>query len=149
MLRKATLADTRKIQKLVNSYASKGEMLPVSISEICERILEFIVWEENGELLGCCAMHPSWEDLVELRSIAVAEHASRHGIGKAMVEKVMEMSRTIGAKKIFLLTYKAHFFAKFGFQEVEKDTLPKKIWSDCLKCAKFPDCDETAMVLEL
>ncbi|HAL87158.1 MAG TPA: N-acetyltransferase [Deferribacteraceae bacterium] len=149
MLRKATLADTRKIQKLVNSYASKGEMLPVSISEICERILEFIVWEENGELLGCCAMHPSWEDLVELRSIAVAEHVSRHGIGKAMVEKVMEMSRTIGAKKIFLLTYKAHFFAKFGFQEVEKDTLPKKIWSDCLKCAKFPDCDETAMVLEL
>ncbi|MCD8567777.1 MAG: N-acetyltransferase [Geovibrio sp.] len=149
MLRKATLADTRKIQKLVNAYASKGEMLSLSISEICERILEFIVWEEDGELLGCCAMHPSWEDLVELRSIAVAEHASRHGIGKVMVEKVLEMSREIGAKKIFLLTYKADFFAKFGFKEVEKDTLPKKIWSDCLKCAKFPDCDETAMAMEL
>jgi amino-acid N-acetyltransferase len=149
MLRKATLADTRQIQKLVNAHASKGDMLPLSISEICEKILEFIVWEEEGELLGCCAMHPSWEDLVELRSIAVAECASKKGIGKIMVEKVLEMSRTIGAKKIFLLTYKPDFFAKFGFVIVEKDTLPKKIWSDCLKCTKFPDCDETAMQMEL
>ena len=124
-------------------------MLPVSISEICERILEFVVWEEEGEIVGCCAMHPSWEDLVELRSIAVAESASKKGIGKIMVNKIIEMSRAIGAGKIFLLTYRASFFEQFGFKEVEKDTLPKKIWSDCLKCAKFPDCDETAMLLEL
>lgn len=149
MLRKATLSDARNIQKLINGFAAKGDMLPVSISEICEKILEFVIWEENGEILGCCAMHPSWEDLVELRSIAVAENSSRHGIGKIMVEKIIENSRIIGAKRIFLLTYKPDFFAKFGFYIVEKDTLPKKIWSDCLKCAKFPDCDEIAMQMEL
>jgi amino-acid N-acetyltransferase len=149
MLRKATLADARNIQKLINGFAAKGDMLPVSISEICEKILEFVVWEEDGEIVGSCAMHPSWEDLVELRSIAVAENHSRHGIGKVMVEKIIENSRAIGAKRIFLLTYKPDFFAKFGFYIVEKDTLPKKIWSDCLKCAKFPDCDEIAMQMEL
>jgi amino-acid N-acetyltransferase len=149
MIRKATLADTRQIQKVVNAYAAKGEMLPLAISEICERILEFFVWEEEGEILGCCAMHPSWEDLVELRSIAVTEAGAKKGIGTALVKSVLETSKEIGAKKIFLLTYKPDFFSKFGFIIVEKDTLPKKIWSDCLKCTKFPDCDETAMQLEL
>jgi amino-acid N-acetyltransferase len=145
MIRKAVMADAKSIQNLVNSFASNGEMLPVSINEIYEKILEFVVWEEDGKILGCCAMHPTWENLAEIRSVAVSKEAGRKGIGKAIVETSIQKAVDIGINEIFLLTYVPGFFRKLGFEEIEKELLPKKIWSDCLKCAKFPDCDEIAM----
>lgn len=149
MIRKAVMADAKNIQTLVNTYAKGGEMLPLSINEIYEKILEFVVWEDGGEILGCCALHPTWEDLAEIRSVAVKPDTKKRGIGTAVVERCIETASVLGIKKVFLLTYVPEFFRKLGFSEVEKEQLPKKIWSDCLKCAKFPDCDEIAMMKSL
>lgn len=149
MIRKAVMKDAKHIQTLVNSFAKTGLMLPVSINEIYEKILEFSVWDEDGEILGCCAMHPTWENLAEIRSVAVKADCSKKGIGTAVVTSCMEKAREIGIQDVFLLTYQPGFFGKLGFNIIEKENLPKKIWSDCLKCAKFPDCDEIAMKRKL
>ncbi|XOB97039.1 N-acetyltransferase [Deferribacteres bacterium DY0609] len=143
------MTDAKDIQNLVNTYAKGGEMLPLSINEIYEKILEFVVWEENGELIGCCAIHPTWDNLAEIRSVAVRPDTVKKGVGKALVERSIETAAILGITKVFLLTYVPEFFRKLGFTEVEKEMLPKKIWSDCLKCAKFPDCDEIAMMKTL
>lgn len=149
MIRKALMSDAKAIQTLVNTYAKGGEMLPLSINDVYEKILEFVVWDEDGQLLGCCAIHPTWDDLAEIRSVAVNPESKKNGIGRALVERSIETAQILGIKKVFLLTYVPGFFAKLGFTEVEKEELPKKIWSDCLKCAKFPDCDEIAMMKSL
>ena len=146
MIRKAVMSDAKSIQNLVNSFAKDGEMLSLSINEIYEKILEFVVWEDEGEIVGCCAIHPTWDDLAEIRSVAVRPDTGNKGVGKALVEVSIKTAETLGIKKIFLLTYVPEFFVKLGFTEVEKEELPKKIWSDCLKCTKFPDCDEIAMM---
>lgn len=149
MIRPAVMSDVKSIQTLVNYYAKDGEMLSLSLNDIYEKILEFVVWEEGGEIIGCCALHPTWEDLAEIRSIAVRSDIGKKGVGKALVEKSLETAVTLGISKVFLLTYVPGFFSKLGFEEVEKEQLPKKIWSDCLKCTKFPDCDEIAMIKTL
>jgi amino-acid N-acetyltransferase len=149
MIRKAVMADAKNIQNLVNTYAKGGEMLPLSINEVYEKVLEFVVWEDNGTIVGCCAIHPTWDDLAEIRSVAVHPDVKKNGIGKALVERSIETAANLGITKVFLLTYVPEFFRKLGFSEVEKEMLPKKIWSDCLKCAKFPDCDEIAMMKQL
>lgn len=143
------MADAKHIQSLINSFAKTGLMLPVSINEIYEKILEFIVWDEGGQILACCAMHPTWENLAEIRSVAVDQTCFKKGIGTAVVNAAMDKAREVGITDAFLLTYQPGFFAKLGFSELEKEHLPKKIWSDCLKCAKFPDCDEIAMKRKL
>lgn len=140
------MKDAKSIQNLVNSFAKDGEMLSLGINEIYEKILEFVVWEEDGVVVGCCALHPTWDDLAEIRSVAVNPTIGKRGIGKALVERSIETATMLGIDKVFLLTYVPGFFGKLGFTEVEKEELPKKIWSDCLKCTKFPDCDEIAMM---
>lgn len=149
MIRSAKIPDVKEIQNLVNFHAKKGEMLSLSLSEIYERIFEFDVFEENSQILGCCALHPSWEDLAEIRSLAVKEEFIGKGIGKQLVENALRRAKDLGIKKVFALTYKLEFFKKLGFYEVPKDTLPRKIWSDCLKCPLFPDCEEIAVMIEL
>ena len=149
MIRDALISDAKVIQKLVNSFANNGEMLPLSLNDVYENILKFVVWEEEGEVVGCCALHPTWEDLAEVRSIAVCESMKGKGIGYKLVVEVLDRAKKLGIKNMFLLTYVPGFFEKLGFTIVEKETLPKKIWSDCLKCTKFPDCDEIAMSMEL
>lgn len=143
------MADAKNIQNLVNTYARNGEMLPLSINDVYEKILEFVVWEEDGEIIGCSALHPTWEDLAEIRSVAVKPDVKKKGVGRAVVENCIETAVRLGISKVFLLTYVPGFFSKLGFTIVEKEELPKKIWSDCLKCAKFPDCDEIAMMKSL
>lgn len=148
MIRDAKISEAKVIQSLVNAYAKKGEMLSLSLNDIYEKIFEFMLFEENGEVLGCCAIHPSWEDLAEVRSLAVREDAFGRGIGRALVESAINKAREFGIKNVFALTYKPEFFQKMGFREIKKENLPKKIWSDCLKCPMFPDCDEIAVIKE-
>jgi amino-acid N-acetyltransferase len=107
------------------------------------------VWEEEGFIRGCCALHPAWEDLAEIRSLAVDNTFHKKGVGKKLVEYCINRATEFGIKNIFALTYKPEFFKKLGFDEISKDLLPKKIWSDCLKCPMFPDCDEIAMMKRL
>lgn len=148
MIRYPKISEAKVIQSLVNAYAKKGEMLSLSLNDIYEKIFEFMLFEENGEVLGCCAIHPSWEDLAEVRSLAVREDAFGRGIGKILVESAVNRAREFGIKNVFALTYKVDFFKKLGFREIKKESLPKKIWSDCLKCPMFPDCDEIAVIKE-
>ncbi|HDR46110.1 MAG TPA: N-acetyltransferase [Geoalkalibacter subterraneus] len=149
MIRKALIPDAKTIQKLLMDYSRDGLMLPRSLSEIYENIRDFYVFDEQGTVLGTVCLSICWEDLAEVRSLAVAESASGRGIGRSLVEICLEEARTLGLRRVFALTYKPVFFAKIGFREIEKSELPHKIWGDCLKCAKFPDCDEIAVCIDL
>ncbi|PKN12254.1 MAG: GNAT family N-acetyltransferase [Deltaproteobacteria bacterium HGW-Deltaproteobacteria-4] len=149
MIRKATIPDVRAIHKLLMTYASSGMMLSRSLSELYEAIRDFYVWEEDGVVVGTVCLHICWEDLAEVRSLAVEESFEGRGIGRQLVESCLQEARQIGLKKVFALTYKDQFFAKLGFHLIEKSELPHKIWGDCIKCPKFPECDEIAMSIEL
>lgn len=149
MIRKAQIADVKNIQKLLMTFASRGDMLSRSLSELYESLRDFYVVEEDGVLLGAAALHIVWEDLAEVRSVAVNEDAGRKGIGSRLVRACISEAREIGLKRIFCLTYKPDFFGKHGFRLVDKAELPHKVWGDCIKCPKFPDCDENAMILDL
>jgi amino-acid N-acetyltransferase len=149
VIRKAKVSDAKNIQKLINSYADKGEMLPVSLHDVYENIFKFVIWDEDGEVRGCSACHVAWEDLCEIRSVAVSVETKQKGVGTQLINACLDMAREVGVNKVFLLTYVPDFFKKFGFEIVDMEVLPKKIWSDCLKCVKFPDCDEIAMELKL
>lgn len=151
-IRKARIADIKPIHKLLNQYADKGLLLPRPLSELYDHLRDFVVLAEKGEgekLLGICALGICWEDLAEIRSLAVIEERRGNDYGRQLVEACLQEARSLGLHKVFALTYAESFFAKMGFRVVEKSTLPHKVWGDCLKCPKFPECDETAMILEL
>jgi amino-acid N-acetyltransferase len=149
MLRKAKIHDAPEIQQLVNHYAEQGDMLPRPLHEIYEAIRDFVLWEEKGLVVGTCALHVAWEGLAEVRSLAVAKKFQGRGIGKALIRACLKEAENLGVKEVFALTYKPAFFQKLGFKEVEKSQFPQKIWTDCLKCAKFPNCDEVAVIYSL
>lgn len=149
MIRKAQIADVKDIQKLLMTFANRGDMLSRSLSELYESLRDFYVVEEDGVILGAAALHIVWEDLAEVRSVAVTEDSGRKGIGSRLVQACIAEAREIGLRRIFCLTYKPDFFGKHGFRLVDKAELPHKVWGDCIKCPKFPDCDENAMILDL
>ena len=142
------MADVKAIQKLIAEYARKGDMLPRSLSDIYENLRDYFVYEDDGEVIGSAAIHIMWEDLAEVRSLAVQEGRMRRGVGTQLVEACISEAIVLGIARVFALTYKPEFFEKLGFQRVDKAELPHKIWTDCLKCAKFPDCDEIALVAD-
>ena len=149
MIRKASVGDIKAIQELINFYAEKDKMLPRSLNELYENIRDFFVYEEDGKVLGCVALHVAWEDLAEIKSLAVAESIQKQKIGSTLVRSVFEDAKTLKVKRIFALTYVPEFFEKFGFKKVKHAKLPHKIWSECIKCIKFPDCEEVAMVIDI
>lgn len=148
-IRKAAIKDVERIQKLVNHSASEGLMLALSLSEVYEHIRDFSVAAREGAVIGTCALHVVWEDLAEIRSLAVDPGSREHGIGSALVESCLEEARRLGLPRVFVLTYRQDFFIRRGFEAVDKAKLPHKVWRDCMKCTKFPDCDEEAMVMAL
>lgn len=149
MMRKAKIGDVRAIQGLIDTSASKGEMLPRSLSEIYDHLRDFYIYGGDRSLLGACALHVCWEDLAEIRSLIVVEEQRHQGIGSQLVRACLREAKRLDVRKVFVLTYKPAFFQRFGFEIVDKAALPHKIWSDCLKCVKFPNCDEIAMILQL
>ncbi len=149
MIRKARMRDVKTIQKLIADYARKGDMLPRSLSEIYENLRDYYVFVENGEdVIGSAAIHIMWEDLAEVRSLAVREDRMGRRVGTQLVEACISEAIVLGIARVFALTYKPDFFEKLGFKRVDKAELPQKIWTDCLKCSKFPDCDEVALVAD-
>lgn len=148
-LRKATFADVVAIQDLVNHYAGQGLMLPRSRNAIYEMLRDFTVAEQDGVLTGTGALHLIWDELAEIRALAVKPALTRQGIGRQIVDFLREEARTLGVKRLFALTYKPEFFRKMGFTEVSKEALPHKVWKECINCPKFPHCDETAMIHDL
>ena len=149
MIRKARMADVKGIHSLIAEYAKKGDMLPRSLADIYENLRDYFVFlGDDGELVGSAAIHIMWEDLAEVRSLAVREGKMRRGVGTQLVESCISEAIVLGIARVFALTYKPEFFEKLGFHVVDKSELPQKIWSDCLKCSKFPDCDEVALVAD-
>lgn len=147
--RKAVFKDAESIHRIVNAYAEKGVMLPRSRNSIYETLRDFVVAEDNGEVVGVGALHMVWDELAEVRAMAIAPTAVRSGIGMTIVEMLVEEAKGLGVKTLFTLTYQPVFFGKAGFREVPKETLSQKVWKDCINCSKFPNCDEIAMVRHL
>jgi amino-acid N-acetyltransferase len=148
MIRKAKLSDIKEIQRLIKLYAPRGGILLRSLSELYDQLRDFSVFVRDRKVVGICALHVCWDDLAEIRSLAVEEKDQNKGIGARLVKACLKEAAALGVKRVFALTYEPEFFGKLGFERVDKSALPHKIWADCLKCAKFPDCDEVAVVKE-
>lgn len=149
MIRKAKIKDIKQIQALINGFARKDLMLPRSLNELYENIRDFWVNEENHKILGCAALHVSWQDLAEVKSLAVAKIKQKKGIGTELVRSCLKEAKELGAKKVFALTYKPKYFQKFGFRRIKHAKLPHKIWAECINCHKFSDCQEIALIKNL
>jgi amino-acid N-acetyltransferase len=147
--RKATFKDIEAIHKLINDYAEKGLMLARARNVLYETLRDMILAEENGEIVGVGALHVVWDELAEIRALAVAPHITHQGVGRNIVEALTEEAAVIGVKTLFTLTYQVGFFDKMGFIEVGKEELPQKVWKECKNCVKFPNCDETAMLKKI
>lgn len=151
MIRKAKITDIQEIHGLLAHYARKGLLLGRSLSDLYELMRDFIVAcdETTSTVIGVCGLHICWSDIAEIRSLAVQEEYKGRGIGKKLVEECLLEASSLGIRRVFVLTYAPEFFKKFGFVQVDKSVLPHKVWGDCIKCVKFPDCDEEALLLNL
>ena len=149
MIRPATIHDVPRIQEIINSHAELGKMLFKSYGQLYEALRDFCVYERDGDILGCAALTIIWADLAEVRSLAVEENARGQGIGRKLVEWTVAEARRLGIARLMALTYEQAFFEKLQFRVVPKETLPLKVWSDCVRCPKRDGCDEIAVLLEL
>jgi amino-acid N-acetyltransferase len=147
MIRKAELGDIRAIHVLIAEQAKVGNILPRAISELYSQLRDFTVYtnDETREIIGCGALHIVWEDLAEIRSLAVATAHQHRGVGSQLTEALLEESRQMGIKRVFVLTDRTRLFERMGFALMDKGDLPHKIWADCIRCSKFPECDEVAL----
>ena len=145
VIRNATVKDVETIYSLISQYAQLDKMLFRSKAYIFDNLQMFSVAETDGKVVGCCSLTVIWSDLAEIKSLAVAEEYQNKGIGKALVENAVEQAKNLGVEKVFALTLEPAFFEKQGFKIVDKKTLPMKVWSDCARCPKQENCDETAV----
>ena len=148
-LEKAKISNVPEMHKLINSFAEKGEMLARPLSEIYENIRDFYVVKEGERVIGCAALHVCWSDLAEIKSVAVAEDKQDQKIGARLIEACLADAKALGIPTVFCLTYKPGFFEKFDFTQVDKMELPRKVWTECYRCPKFPDCDEVALICRI
>ncbi|HTY81872.1 MAG TPA: N-acetyltransferase [Dehalococcoidales bacterium] len=143
---KARIKDVPQMHKLINSFADRGQMLARPLSEIYESIRDFVVIRERGRVIACAALHVAWSDLAEIRSVAVAEQKQHQGVGGTLIESCLREAEELGIETVFCFTYRPDFFKKQGFKDIDKQELPRKVWTDCFRCPKFPNCDEIALV---
>lgn len=148
-IEKAKINDVTQIHKLVNHFADKGEMLHRPLSELYENIRDYFVARDGDEVIACAALHVNWLDLAEIKAVAVAEDTQAQGAGGLLVEACLEEAGGLGIPTVFCLTYRPDFFERFGFRQVDVMELPRKVWGECQRCPKFPNCDEVALVLHL
>jgi len=148
-IRGAKISDAKVIYSLISSYAERDKMLFRSMADIYENLQSFTVAEMDGKVVGCCALEIIWSDLAEIKSLAIAEQYTGRRVGKALVEAAVEKGCQLGVPRVFGLTLKPEFFEKLGFERIEKDKLPMKVWSDCARCPKQQKCDETAVIKEI
>lgn len=150
MIRKATIKDIKSIHRLLAIYGQKGMLLSRPLSQLYDHLRDFFVYEsEEDKVIGCCALQFCWEDLAEIRSLAVDEPYWRKHIGAELVDAALDEAKKFFIRRVFTLTYQPEFFSKKGFSCIDRADLPLKVWNHCVLCVKFPDCDETAMVKDL
>ncbi|MCA1594837.1 MAG: N-acetyltransferase [Chloroflexi bacterium] len=148
-LRKARLADSRRIHELVNYYADREEMLHRTVPEICENIRDYVVAELDGVVVACCGLQVNLDTLAEIKSLAVEDGRQGNGIGSILVKECLREAEQLEVPSVFALTYRPSFFERLGFRQVNKSTLPRKVWGECIRCPKFPDCGEIAVLIDL
>lgn len=150
-IRKARMQDVKGVHGLLMDSAGRQELLPRSLNDLYGHLRDFTILADRDDetVLGCCAFAISWENLGEIRSLAVTPALKGNGWGGRLVEACLSEAVMFGVYRVFVLTYVPGFFARQGFVETTKDVLPQKVWADCLNCPKFPECDEVAMLLEL
>ena len=148
-VRSANVSDVKAIHALINCYAERDQMLFRSMADIYKNLQTFSVVEDNGPVVGCCALEVIWSDLAEIKSLAVDEAHKSRGVGSMLVNAAVEQAKRLGLPKVFGLTLKPQFFEKLGFKIVDKSYLPMKVWSDCARCTKQQNCDETAVVKQI
>ncbi|MFH1288166.1 MAG: N-acetyltransferase [bacterium] len=149
MIRKAYVHEIKDIYKIIQKNAEDGKLLPRSYNQLYENIRDFFVFEKNNNIIGICALHISWENLAEIKSLAILESERKNGIGTELLKACLKEAGDLGIKQVFTLTYVTEFFEKNGFKKVEKNSLPHKIWSECINCVHFPNCNEIAMMIDL
>ena len=145
-IEKAKIPDVPEMHRLINYFANRGEMLPRPLSELYENIRDFFVIREDERVVGCAALHVSWSDLAEVRSVVVAEDEQGKGFGDKLVAACLQEAADLGIKTIFCFTYQPDFFRRHSFADIDKMELPRKVWTDCFRCPKFPNCDENALI---
>lgn len=147
MIRRARLDDVEAIFGLLREYAAQGLLLPRTRQSICEGLMAFrVAVSDSGEVVGTAALHVLGDDLAEIRSLAVAPGAQGLGYGRRLVEELFSEAEYLQVPRVLALTYQERFFARLGFEVVEKSTLHQKIWKDCINCKMFPVCNEIAMI---
>ncbi len=145
----ARVSDAASMHQMISHFADKGEMLPRALSEIYEDIRDYFVVRQRDEVIACAALHVTWVDLAEIKSLAVYEKEQNQKIGSLLVQACLEEARKLGIPRVFCLVRKPAFFEKQGFQLIDKMELPQKVWAECYRCPKFPDCDEVALIRRL
>jgi len=146
---RARVSDANSMHRMISHFADKEEVLPRALSEIYEDIRDYFVVRKRGRVIACAALHVTWVDLAEIRSLAVDEQAQNQRIGSALVQSCLEEAKELGIPRVFCLVRKPAFFEKHGFQPIDKTELPHKVWAECYRCPKFPDCDEVALIRHL
>ena len=146
---RARISDVAKMYELINSFADKGEMLARPISEIYENVRDYFVVRDGERVIACAALHIIWSDMAEIKSLAVVEESQKHGIGVQLVKSCLREAKQLGIPTVFCFTYKPAFFESVGFSQLDKMELPHKVWGECYRCPKFPDCDEVALIYHL
>ena len=148
-VRSAKISDVGAINRLISSHAERDRMLFRSMADIYENLQKFRVVEADGAVVGCCALEIIWKDLAEIKSLAVDEAKKQMGIGRLLVNAAIEQAGRLEVTRVFALTLEPQFFDKMGFETVQKDALPMKVWSDCARCSKQDHCDEIAVLKTL
>jgi len=143
---RARIQDVPQIHELVNYFADRGEMLARPLSEMYENIRDYFVIRQGERVLACAALHVKWSDLAEVKSLAVAEDKQKQGFGDQLVVVCLNEAKELGIPTVFCLTYKPAFFERLGFSQVDKMELPQKVWTECYRCPKFPNCEEVALI---
>jgi amino-acid N-acetyltransferase len=146
---RARVSDAASMHQMISHFADKGEMLPRALSEIYEDIRDYFVVRQRDQVIACAALHVTWVDLAEIKSLAVYEKEQNQNIGSLLVQACLEEAKELGIPRVFCLVRKPIFFEKHGFQLIDKMELPQKVWAECYRCPKFPDCDEVALIRRL
>lgn len=155
LIRPATVRDVHGMSALINQYAGKNVMLARGPQYLYLHIQDYLVISIpdplNGKerVIACGAVHVLWEDLAEIRSVAVHPDCKGHDLGKKLVMKLLDKCRQLDIPKAFVFTLVPGFFAKCGFKEFERVNLPPVVWVECSKCPKFYRCDEIGMISNL
>jgi amino-acid N-acetyltransferase len=148
-IRKAKVKDATEIFKILQHFALKEVLLPRSLNSIYENIRDFFVCEIDGKIVGVGSLHVYWEDLAEIKSLAVKEEYQHLGIGRSIVQECLNEAKELGIKRVFALTYVPEFFKKIGFEITDKSNFPQKVWTECIYCVKFNDCHEIPVSINL